>query len=268
MPRGRPVKEFHEYLTESEGKQPKVSISEYVESPATAFLRYCAQAHYAVSYCAKYFPSTNTGIGRLEHVSSSLLPAIMGHFETYQRYLFSGVFEHTDLLDDFDVQDFFDGLQKQSRVGIDPIKLAAYRGRSATSGIILADNLPDWHSPKKVNGYFKALVNATPFDEASMRRIQVLWQLRHSIVHTGGSITPPDAQKVKDLRQFAGRPIVFQETFVSEVARKFHAIVYEATQNVGKAFVGRVRSVPSSRDAERVEKLFSVKSPISAWIPK
>jgi hypothetical protein len=192
----------------------------------------------------------------------------MGHFETYQRYLFSGVFEHTDLLDDFDVEGFFKGLRKEFSVDIDLVGLAAYRGRNATSGIILADNLTGWHRPETVNRYFEALVNATPFDAADVGRIQVLWQLRHSIVHTGGSITPPDAQKIKDLRQFAGEPIVFQKTFVSDVARKFHSVVYSGTKNVSKAFEAQMKSVPSVRDADRLDRLFSVRSPISAWIPK
>lgn len=268
MPRGRPVKEFHEYLTQSKGTLPRVSIGEYVDSPATAFLRYCVQAHYAVLYCAKHFPRTDVGIGRLQHLSSGLLPAIMGHFETYQRYLFSGVFEHSDLLERFDVQTFFKELEKEFSVSIDPVGLAAYRGRNATSGIILADNLRGWQSPERVNRYFKALVNATPFDQANVKRIQILWQLRHSIVHTGGSVTPPDAQKIEDLRPFAGEVIVFEKTFVREVARKFHSIVFSATRNVGEAFEGQMTCASGTKAAERLDKLFSVKSPISAWIPE
>jgi hypothetical protein len=268
MPGGRPVKEFHEYLTESKGTLPKVSISEYIDSPATAFLRYCVQAHYAIHYCANHFPGTDTAVGRLEHVSSGLLPAIMGHFETYQRYLFSGVFEHSDLLRGFDVEEYFKKLDKKFSVKIDPVRLAAYRGFNATSGIILADNLPGWHSPQRVNEYFDALLGAEPFDAASVRRIEVLWQLRHSIVHTGGSITLPDAQKIDELRPFAGEVIVFERTFISEVSRKFHAIVFNATETVRKAFEQRMVSSPGDEADGRLGKLFLVKSQVSAWIPR
>jgi hypothetical protein len=268
MPRGRPVKEFHEYLTKSKGTLPKVSISEYIESPGTAFLRYCVQAHYAILYCTRHFPKTDVGIARLEHVSSGLLPAIMGHFETYQRYMFSGVFEHSDLLRDFDVEEFFKGLDRKFSIKIDPVRLAAYRGFNATSGIILADNMPGWHTPEGVNEYFDTLLGAKPFDNASVRRIQVLWQVRHSIVHTGGSITLPDAQKIDDLRPFAGEVIVLERTFISEVTRKFHSIVFNATDSVRKAFEQQMMSSPSGKTVDRLNKLFSVKSPISAWIPK
>ncbi len=266
MGRGRPFKEFHEYLTQSTGRLPRVSLDEYVDSPATAFLRYCVQAHYSILYCIEYFPGTDTATGRLEHISSGLLPAIMGHFETYQKYLFSGIFEQSSLLETFDVDKFFRGLQNDFGLKIDPVRLAAYRGFSATSGIVLADSLSGWHQPERVNTLFKALVNATPFDTTSRRRLQVLWQLRHSIVHTGGSITLPDAQKVEDLAPFADQLIVFEKNFISEVCRKFHPLVSEATENVQKAF--REQMVPPHADAarKRLDSLFRVKSQISAWL--
>jgi hypothetical protein len=267
MGRGRPPKEFHEYLTKSKGTLPKVSLDEYVDSPATAFLRYCVQAHYSVLYCIRYFPSTDVGAGRLEHISSGLLPAIMGHFETYQKYLFSGVFEHSNLLKTFDVHKFFRKLERDYGLGIDPVRLAAYRGFSATSGLVLADNLSGWHDPERVNAYFGALLNATPFDETSTRRIRVLWQLRHSIVHTGGSITLPDAQKVEDLSPFADKLIVFEKNFISEVSRKFHPMVFQATESVQKTFFGQMIDNPTDAARKRLDKLFLIKSPINAWLP-
>lgn len=266
MGRGRPPKEFHEYLTKSKGTLPRVSLAEYVDSPATAFLRYCVQAHYSVLYCIKYFPSTDVGAGRLEHISSGLLPAIMGHFETYQKYLFSGVFEHSNLLKKFDVREFFKRLEHDFRLEIDPVRLAAYRGFGATSGIVLADNLSGWHDPERVNEYFDLLLNATPFDETSSRRIRVLWQLRHSIVHTGGSITLPDAQKVEDLTPFADQLIVFEKNFISEVCRKFHPMVSQATKSVQKAFFGQMIDNPMDTAKKRLDTLFLVKSPINAWL--
>lgn len=257
-------KEFQEYLTNSKGNSPPVSLAEYVESPATAFLRHCVQAHLAMKYCIKNFPKddhTKAREARLEYISSALLPAIMGHFETYQRYLFSGVFEYSSLLKNLNIESSF-------KVNIDFIRLAAYRGFGTTSGMILADSLPGWHNSDIVNSYFNKLLKTNLFNEEESQKIQVLWQLRHSIVHTGGSITLPDAQKVDSLRPFADNTIVFENTFISEVSKQFHAMVFRATNKIKSAFFSQLENKPTSDTKERLDKLFLVKSQISAWFPK
>lgn len=94
MSRGRPRKEFHDYITDGGGRH--VLHQDYVNSPATAFLRYTVEAKDAVNHCQQHFRKNNDGsfskdaLDSLQHILSAFLPAIMGHFETYQRYLFAG----------------------------------------------------------------------------------------------------------------------------------------------------------------------------------
>lgn len=267
--RGRNPKEFEEYLVDpTKSSLPRVSLDEYVESPAVGILRYCVQAHYAMLYCIEHFPETSTGISRIAVLSSGLLPSIMGHFETFQKHLFSGVFEYSVYIKNFDVKKFFQTLKRNHNLEIDPSIIAAYRGMGVTSGIVLAENLTGWHNPDTVNAYFTALLNVKPFDEAAAKRLKVLWQLRHSIVHTGGSITMPDAQKVQELLPFAGKEIVFENNFISEVSRKLHPIVSNATISVRKSFFGQLAFDTPKTTKQRLDKFFLVKSSISAWLPK
>jgi len=268
---GRHKKEFHEYLVESNGRH--VVHEDYSRSPASAFLRYTIEAKDAVSYCQKHFPKNADGAYRkdamdsLQYIVSAFLPAIMGHFETFERYLFAGVFEHSRLLHGFDVEKFFSRLKKECNVSIDAVRLGAYRGFRAPVGILLADNLPGWHDPERVNSYFSAFgFKRQFFSNDDCARLRVLWQLRHSIVHTGGSITIPDAQKVDELKAYGGKPVVFDAQFVFEVSRRMHPLVKTATKGIEDCFrIGLIDNVPK-QDQESLAKLFEVKSSAPAWL--
>lgn len=267
----RPRKEFQEYIVEPRDKH--VTHEDYIKSPATAFLRYTVEAKDAVNHCQRHFSTNKDGTyskdsrDSLQHILSAFLPSIMGHFETYERYLFAGVFEESGLLGDFDADQFFRYIDKNYGLEIDPIKLSAYRGFDATVGIMLADNMPGWHNPRRVNSYFKALGFETNFFSADdCTRLNILWQLRHSIVHTGGSITLPDAQKVEGLRNFGNQPIVFDDNFVFEVSRKMHPLVKEATARLRSCFKSRMQGAIPEGAQERVDNLFKVRSSVGVWL--
>ena len=272
MPKGRPKKEFHEYIIDGEGRH--VLHQDYVNSPATAFLKYTVEAKDAVNHCHQHFQKKKDGtfskaaLDSLQHILSAFLPAIMGHFETYQRYLFAGVFERSSLLQDFRVDDFFRQLKKEtSSLEIDPVMMSAYRGFSASAGILLADSLSGWHNPEKVNRYFDAFgFNVQFFSNDDCRRLRTLWQLRHSIVHTGGTITIPDAQKVKDLSAFGDNPIVFDNQFVFEVSRKMHPLVGNATDRIAQGFKKNMLVDVPRDENNAVENLFEVKVPVPVWL--
>jgi hypothetical protein len=261
--KGRNRKEFQEYLIETE-QNVHISHQDYVKSPAVAFLGYCTDAKDSVNYCQKYFPKnkdgdfTKDGLASLQHISSALLPAIMGHFETYQRYLFAGMFEMSHLIHGFDVTKFFKGISKEN---IETKNLAGYRGFSATAGILLADNLSGWHDPEKVNSYFKSFELKTQiFSTANCKDLSVLWQLRHSIVHTGGSITLPDAQKVDKLYKYGGKVIVFDNNFIPEACRKFHPLIKGATERIFQEFEKNLSTIATDSQKKRLRELCLVKS--------
>ena len=109
---GRPPKEFEEYLTGG-NERLHVGYSDYIESPASAILKYTVEAKSALDLCVRTLPKKAAGINTknsldtLQHLQTALLPAVMGHLETFQRYLFAGMFDQSGYLVKFDLEEFF-----------------------------------------------------------------------------------------------------------------------------------------------------------------
>ena len=270
MPRS--PKEFHEYLVPP--TTAHVGHDDYVRSPATAFLKYTVEAKSSVDLCIRRFTRKADGAYRkdsldsIQHLVAGMLPAVMGHFETYERYLFASMFDLSSHLTKFDVDQFLTKLTKEREVSIDLRRLAAYRGVGAQSiGLLLADSLSGWQNPKRVDEIFGAFGLPWQLLSAeSCRRLSVLWQLRHSIVHTGGTLTLADSQKVPDLATLGDRKVVFDERFISEVARKLHPLVKSATDGMGAAYVARLEPSTPSGVRSRVDDLFTVRSSVPVWL--
>lgn len=268
----KPTKEFHQYLTTATNAH--VSHTEYLHSPATAFLKYTVEAKSAINLCARYFPKnknndfTKDSLDSLQHLISASLPTIMGHFETFQRYLYAGIFDLSVFLNNFDVTKFFDTLSKETNISIDWPRLAAHRDIGANSiGTLLADSMTGWHDPERVNRYFAAYkLPYTPYSASSIEKLKTLWQLRHSIAHTGGTLTRADAQKVSSLKGAGGAQIAFENQFTFEVARKLHPIVQNATQGLGLAFQKNVLPNLGQAESTKIAKFFEVKSSIPSWL--
>jgi hypothetical protein len=267
---GRSPKEFQEYLVNP--TDAHVGHNSYIESPATAFLKYTVEAKDAINHCVKKFPRLGNGsFGKdsrdsLQYLVVATLPAIMGHFETYQRYLFAGAFDYSIYLRGFNVDSFFKSLGKDFT--IDLVRLSAYRGDGISSiGALLADNLQGWQNPFTVNQYFKAFGCGHDFySEDARKQIIVLWQLRHSIVHTGGTLTLADSQKIDALRTYGDKTIAFENTFIFEVSRKFHPIVKQATTTFGSDFCHRLIDSTPELIRRKIETLFEVKSSVAVWL--
>lgn len=269
---GRPVKEFEKYLTD--GSTCHVGHGEYISSPATAFLRHLVEAKTAIDLCVRTLPKKNNGDftkaseDTLQYLLVATLPSIMGHFETYQRYLFSGMFDLSVHLDGFDVTNFFKILENETSINLNWNRLAAHRALGASSvGSLLADSIGSWHNPDKVNNYFSCFkLKFIPFGNDDKKRLKTLWQLRHSIAHTGGSLTLADAQKVETLAGFGGRNISFETNFIFEVARKFHPLIKNATEGLGSKFKSQLVNNISLEAKNRVDDFFAVKSSIPVWL--
>ncbi len=271
---GRPKKEFEQYLVEATKNQ--VSHKDYLKEPATAFLRHTIEAKNSIDLCIRTLPKkqnnelTKDSKDTLQYLSISVLPTIMGHFETYQRYLFAGMFDMSVYIQGFKVKTFIDKICKDSKseINIDLERLAAFRNIGTSSiGFVVADNLKGWHSPENVNNYFNAFqLNHQFISNENIKRIKVLWQLRHSIVHTGGTLTLPDAEKVTELVEWGDKTFAFQENFIFEVTRKLHPIIKGGTEGLGKNFKARLKPNLDSQVTNRLDKFFDVKSSISVWL--
>jgi len=269
---GRPRKEFQEYLSDSSSAH--VSHADYLASPASAFLKYSIEAKSAIDLCIRHFPKNQNNdynkdaTDSLQHLVVAVLPTVMGHFETYQRYLFAGTFDLSVYLKDFDVDSFFKNLSKKTNIQIDWPRLAAHRATGTSSvGTLLSDSMSGWHDPERVNEYFGCFgLPYQLFTNDDKERLLTLWQLRHSIVHTGGTLTLADAQKVGSLNNLGGRNISFEKNFIFEVSRKLHPLVQASTTGLGSAFLGRLIDNITAEDQEKIDKFFEVKSSVGAWL--
>ncbi|MDI6635036.1 hypothetical protein [Pantoea dispersa] len=269
---GRPVKEFEKYLTD--GSNCHVSHDEYLKSPASAFLRHLVEAKDSIELCINSFPKKDDGSyskaskDSLQYLLVATLPAIMGHFETYQRYLFAGIFDLSVHLRDFNTTTFFKDLEKETSINLDWNRMAAHRALGAGSvGALLADSIGQWHNPDKVNKYFRCFkLDFDIYSTIEKKRIKTLWQLRHSIAHTGGTLTLADAQKVDSLVGMGNMNIAFEKNFIFEVARKLHPLIKRSTDGLGNNFKNKLVSGLSTEDTLRIDNFFEVRSSVSVWL--
>jgi hypothetical protein len=133
--------------------------------------------------------------------------------------------------------------------------------------MLLADNIQGWHNPAKVNKIFDCFnFKNQLYKECYSRQLMVLWQLRHSIVHTGGTLTCADAQKINELNALSGKEIFFQNNFIFEVARKLHRIVKDTTERFSNKFKSELIDDLDAKHHYAIDKFFEVRSSVSAWL--
>jgi len=266
------LKAFESYLKSAPGH--KTSMAAYTACPAQAFLLYLCDAYDAYTHCLNKFTKKADGSynkdseDSLRHIACAILATSMGHFETYQKSIFAGLVERSGALQSFDLGKFLKQAdQRNGQITISPERLLAFRTLAAPVGLVLADSLGAWHSPSRVNGYIKALgLKQDMFTRAEIEDLQVLWQLRHSIVHTGAWLTRPDASKVKRLSTFAERPIVFGDMFVNAMARRFHRIVKCANGRLLADAIADLGPAPAATLKTDFTTFLAVASPKSTWL--
>lgn len=279
-----PARNFEEYIIEAEHKT--ITLEDYANSPATAFLKYVVSAKDAANQCLNKFKTTvrsrsytRDALDSIYLINAGLLAAIMGNFETYQKYLFANMFEYSIYLNKFDVKAFLKDLKRavkadnSTKFEVDFVRIAGYRDTPVPVGLVLADQMSNWQSPSIVNEFFKSfkLKNAAghPLDIYSndnKEKLFVLWQMRHSIVHTASTITLPDAQKVNPLNRFGGKVISLDRQFIIEVARKMHPIIKNATENMKSVYVHNLKPSTPADIRTKVDELFKVSSTCSTWL--
>lgn len=278
------VKNFEDYIIETEHKA--ITLEDYAKSPATAFLKYVVSSKDAANQCLIKFKTTSRSrtytrdaLDSIYLINAGLLASIMGNFETYQKYLFANMFEYSVYLNKFDVKEFLKSLKKavkadsSTKFEVDFVRIAGYRDSSVPVGLVLADQLSNWQSPMVVNAFFKSfgLEDASHhkldiYSNDSKEKLSVLWQMRHSIVHTASTITLPDSQKVAPLNKFGGKVISLDRMFINEVARKMHPIIKNATENMKNVFVHNLKATVPAEIRTKIDEFFKVTSTCSTWL--
>jgi hypothetical protein len=249
------------------------NLSDYQRRPATAFLREAVHIADAIRQCRRLFKRRKNGKlnkdsqDSVYRLSAAALSSIMSHFETYQRSLFAGMIEATRFVPKFDLGKCRKRLEGDSHLALDIDRLLAHRGQAASAGHLIADSLTGWHVPTQVNSHFLAVEHEYVFFSGNdTNELFILWQMRHSIVHTAGWLTHADAQKVPFLLRIADKPILLNEQFIAAVARRLHGIVSRATAGIGNRFLPRLTVALSAQERARVEELFEVQSPRPSWL--
>lgn len=279
-----PARNFEDYIIEAEHRT--ITLEDYAKSPATAFLKYVVCAKDAANLCLKKFKTTarsraytRDALDSIYLINAGLLASTMGNFETFQKYLFANMFEYSVYLNKFDVTDFLKGLKKavkadaSTKFDVDFVRISGYRDSTVPIGLILAEQLSNWQSPSVVNAFFKSfrLTDAAGrmldiYSNDSKEKLSVLWQMRHSIVHTASTITLPDAQKVRPLNGLGGKVISLDKSFVNEVARKMHPIVKNATENMKNVFIHNLKTNIPTNIRIKIDDVFKVSSSCSTWL--
>lgn len=279
-----PARNFEDYIIEAEHKA--VTLGDYASTPAIAFLKYVVSAKDAANQCLKKFKTTarsrtytRDALDSIYIINAGLLASIMGNFETYQKYLFAGMFEYSIYLNKFNVEKFLKLLkeavkaEKSTKFEIDFVRIGAYRDTAVPVGLILANQLSNWQSPTVVNNFFKAFGLQNPshhpvdiYSNDDKEKLAVLWQMRHSIVHTASTITLPDAQKVAALNNLGGKVILLDRQFIYEVARKFHPIIKSATENMCSIYIHNLKTSTPVNIRMKVNELFKVSSTCNIWL--
>lgn len=273
-------KEFDKYILLTQ--TPIVKLDEYSKMPATAFLRATVSAKCAADLCLKSFKTTRRGdynasaSKAIQIINAGLLAYIMGNFETYQKYLFAQMFEYSVYLKKFDVESFVKRIKEAAKIDnidISIVKFAGYRDNAHSVGLVIAENLKNWQSPTIVNKYFSAFalndISGHPkafFSNDNIKDLSILWQMRHSIVHTASTLTLPDSQKNEALKEYGGKSIVLDKSFIIEVVRKFHPIIKEATERMQSLYVHNVHDNVQIDIKNKIDTIFIVKSSCNAWL--
>ncbi|WP_412024046.1 hypothetical protein [Burkholderia cepacia] len=198
----------------------------------------------------------------------SAFTMLMSHFEVFQKQQFAELVNSSDFMDGFDDLELAKRLEKEG-CNITLYRILAARGEPREPGQIVADSLASWHNPSRVNQYFKIIfpkINVYP--NSAIAELELMWQLRHSIVHTGGIVTREDAAKLASLRRFGEKKLVLEGHFILEVGKRLHVIVKQATDMLESEIRRRFIRHEGDNDAdvdEIIKEIVGCASTIPDW---
>jgi hypothetical protein len=273
-PMANSLKAFEKYLVPAPLAH-KTSLEAYSNCPAEAFLAGVCDAHDAFANCLKKFTKRQDGSynkdseDSLRQISLALIGGLMGHFETFEKALFAGLLERSTMFPGFEVERCLASISKNcgTDVVISPQRLLAFRSAKAPVGFVIADSLRAWHNPNTVNSALKAFdIKKDYFGTKEVSDLQVLWQLRHTIVHTGAWLTEPDAQKVRRLSKFGGTAVSFDPNFINAVARRLHKIIKQGNARIEPDVITLLGTPAATASVQNLQAFLAVRSPKKVWL--
>lgn len=254
-----------------EGRRKK--IGSLNSSPADIFLMEIVEICDSISHCRRLFTRKKDGeftqdsFESFQRIATSSFALIMSHFETYQKQQFAHLIDCRYCLKNEDDATLAASLED---VGCDlnTHKALTSEFEDGNIGAFVANSLPGWHKGSKVNGYFKVLLpKVNVFSNSDIDVLNTMWQIRHSIVHTGGRISRYDATKVPKLREFENRDLTFREDFIDAVGREFHRIAYDITDRMRSVLIDIWQATDVGVELGEADDLIGCTSPRKSWLP-
>lgn len=243
-------------------------------STATVFLRSVVEICDSATYCERAFenngdkPTIDKSSESLHVFVMSAFAILMSHFEVFQKQQFAELIDSNDFMDGLDDLELARRLEKEG-CNITLYRILAARGEPREPGQIVADSLASWHNPSRVNKFFQIVFpKINIYSNSAIAELELMWQLRHSIVHTGGIVTREDAAKVSSLRRFSDQKLVLEGRFISEVGKRLHVIVKQASITLESELRKRFIRQEGESDAEVdeiIEGIVGCTSPIPSW---
>lgn len=249
-------------------KGDAVTPSDYIQSPAKAFLTHASHLADGLNMCERKFQKKKDGTfhkdadDSIHRLCTATFGSLMSQFETFQKYLFAGMFEWSRAIPTLKVKHLQDRLKTQIEIK----NAASYRGQSAVIGVLVANSLNSWHDPAVVNGYLKAFVPGNDlYDNEAQSTLRVLWQVRHTVVHTSGWLSASDAHKVDGLASLADKPLVLGVPFVRSSIQWMHRYLKTGMTPLQAAFEGQVDPSTPAAHKDAIKALFLVDSPRKSY---
>lgn len=131
---------------------------------------------------------------------------------------------------------FDEKLKQQEWLSITTERVLSQRIAQSTIGAMLVHPTLGWHSPETVNDRYKAIFNVTPFNGDDLKKVFVLWILRHSVAHNAGFVTAHDSARINQ-PALTEKVAQIDETFIKDTFDYLSQIASRLADSCGKSML-------------------------------
>lgn len=136
-----------------------------------------------------------------------------------------------------DVANVFDEkLKQQEWLSITTERVLSQRIAQSSIGSMLVHPTLGWHSPETVNERYKAIFNVIPFDREDLKKVSILWVLRHSVAHNAGFVTAHDSARINQ-PALTERVAHIDENFIKDAFDYLCSIANRLAESCGKSML-------------------------------
>lgn len=131
---------------------------------------------------------------------------------------------------------FDEKLKQQEWLSITTERVLSQRIAQSSIGSMLVHPTLGWHSPETVNERYKAIFNVTPFDGEDLKKVSILWILRHSVAHNAGFVTAHDSARINQ-PTLSEKVAHIDESFIKETFDYLCSIASRIAESCGKSML-------------------------------